>query len=160
MWDSYATLYRFLYWFWEEKNPTVLQSRYDLPWENSRRFATPPLVSLRNDVWASERKLHTYDASLPRCGLKQISLAARQIRSTLDIWVATRHQYRVCARLARKPIGVLLEQIMTWNFTFPILTYNKLLCFNFRQKEKDSLVNYYMLGLWGVEKQCTILLLY
>ena len=24
--------------------------RYDLPWENSRKFATPPLVSLRNDV--------------------------------------------------------------------------------------------------------------
>ena len=30
--------------------------------------------------------------------LKQISLAARQIRSTTHIWVATRHHYRVCAR--------------------------------------------------------------
>ena len=29
---------------------------------------------------------------------KQISLAARQIRSTTQIWVATRHHYRVCAR--------------------------------------------------------------
>ena len=30
--------------------------------------------------------------------LKQISLAAQQLRTTIHIWVATRHHYRVCAR--------------------------------------------------------------
>ena len=98
--------------------------------------------------------------------LKQISLAAGSTNQKhypdlgRDSSAVQSLRSLIWRHLARKPRGVFLEKIMTWNFTFLILTYNKLLCFNFRQKEKDSLVTYYMLGLWGVEKQCTILLLY
>ena len=60
-------------------------------WENN-----PTLVSSRNDIEERARKFHTDDVLLPRSDrLKQISLAARPIRSTTKIWVVTRHQYGI-----------------------------------------------------------------
>ena len=37
-----------------------------IAWESSRHFATPPLVSPRNDFWKTKQKFHTDDASLPK----------------------------------------------------------------------------------------------
>ena len=69
-------------------------------WENN-----PTLVSSRNDVEERASKLHTDDVSLPRSGwLKQISLAARPIRSTTKIWVVTRYQYMEFTRSLLKVI--------------------------------------------------------
>ena len=77
--------------------------RYDLPWENSRNFATPPLDSCEMTSKQASANPILMTCHYPNVGtafdwLKQISLAARQIRSTTHIWVATRHHYRVCAR--------------------------------------------------------------
>ena len=52
------------------------------------------------------QKFHTDDASLPDLGsafywLKQISLAARPIKNTTQIWVVTRHQYGISALISR-----------------------------------------------------------
>ena len=46
------------------------------------------------------QEFHTDDASLPNW-LKQISHAARPIRSTTQIWVVTRHQYGISALVSQ-----------------------------------------------------------
>ena len=56
------------------------------------------------------RKFHTDDVSLPDLGsasdwLNQISQAARPIRSTIQIWVVTRHQYGISALVSQTSIG-------------------------------------------------------
>ena len=73
-----------------------------LAWGNSRYFATPPLF--RREVTSEERpqKFHNDDVSLPDLGrafdwLKQISHAARRIRSTTQILIVIRHQYGISA---------------------------------------------------------------
>ena len=67
-----------------------------LAWQNRPDFATPPMTSEKR-----AQKFHNDDASLPGSGysasdwLNQISLAARPIRSTSQIRVATRHHYGI-----------------------------------------------------------------
>ena len=62
---------------------------YGLTWEKRRHFVTPPVVFPRNNVCGMSAEFHTDEASLP------ISLAARPIRSTTQIWIVTRHQYGI-----------------------------------------------------------------
>ena len=67
--------------------------------ENSRYFATPPLASSRNDVWDSIHMMHHYQdlgsASDASDWLKQISHAARPIRSTAQILAETSHKHGI-----------------------------------------------------------------
>ena len=56
------------------------------------------------------QKFHTDDVSLPDLGsasdwLNQISHAARPIRSIIQIWVVTRHQYGISALVSQTSIG-------------------------------------------------------
>ena len=56
------------------------------------------------------RKFHTDDVSLPHLGsasdwLNQISHAARPIRSIIQIWEVTRHQYGISALVSQTSIG-------------------------------------------------------
>ena len=101
-----------------------------MAWEMSRRFSSPSLVSPRNDVEQRLQKFHTDDLSLPRSGYlllveanfsrkttiqthypdlgicywsRQISLARWPFRRTTQIWVVTRHQYRISAVAAQIP---------------------------------------------------------
>ena len=80
------------------------QSRFRLAWENSRHFATTPLVSPRNDVLETSveipywwRDTTQIDLSSASDWLKQISQAARPIRSASQILALTRHQYGISA---------------------------------------------------------------
>ena len=51
-----------------ESFPTWRGPPLRVNWENSLHFATPPLVSPRNDVWATTAKFHTDDAHYPDLG--------------------------------------------------------------------------------------------
>ena len=65
-------------------------------WENSRHFAIPPLVSVRNDLWGTSAEIPYYpDLDSTSDWWKQISHAAQPIRSTNQICEATRHQYGI-----------------------------------------------------------------
>ena len=76
-------------------------------WENN-----PTLVSSLNHVEERARKLYTDDVLLPRSDrLKQISLAARPIRSTTKIWVVTRYQYM---EFTRSLINVITRGNQWW----------------------------------------------
>ena len=65
-------------------------------WEN-RHFAIPPVVSARKDLWG------TRIADSASDWWKQISHAALPIRSTNQIWEATRHQYGFFALVSQTP---------------------------------------------------------
>ena len=67
------------------------QSSISFPFsENSRHFATLPLVFPPNEVWKT---------------INQISHAARPIRGTTQIWVVTRHQYWISALVCQTSFG-------------------------------------------------------
>ena len=82
-----------------------------LVWKNSRYFATLPLVSppklrLRNERRNSILMTRHY----PYLGsasdwLNQISHPAWPIRSTTQIWVVTRHQYRISSLVSQTSFG-------------------------------------------------------
>ena len=78
-----------------------------MAWEMSRRFSSPSLVSQRNDVEQRLQKFHTDDLSnhYPDLGICywSRSLARRPFRRTTQIWVVTRHQYRISAVAAQIP---------------------------------------------------------
>ena len=81
-----------------------------IAWENSRHLAMLPLVPRHMTSEKRARKFHTDDVSLPDLGsasdwLNQISHAARPIRSTIQIWVVTRHQYGISALVSQTSIG-------------------------------------------------------
>ena len=71
--------------------------------ENSRHLATLPLVSQSNDVWETSTEIpYWWRVQYPDLGgasdwLNQISHAARPIRSTIQIWVVTRHRHGIFA---------------------------------------------------------------
>ena len=71
-------------------------------WEN-RHFAIPPVVSARNDLWG------TRIADSASDWWKQISHAALPIRSTNQIWEATRHQYGIFALVSQTPASFRRE---------------------------------------------------
>ena len=72
-----------------EKTADISPRRHWFPREmTSEQASANPILMTR----------HYPDVGSAFDWLKQISLAARQIRSTIHIWVATRHLYRVCAR--------------------------------------------------------------
>ena len=63
---------------------------------NSRYFATPPSVSPRNEGRNSIlMTCHYLDLGSASHWLKQLSHAARLIRSNTQIWIVTRHQYGI-----------------------------------------------------------------
>ena len=74
-----------------------------LAWENSRHLATLPLVSPSNGVWETSAEIpYWWRVQYPDLGgasdwLNQISHAARPIRSTIQIWVVTRHRHGIFA---------------------------------------------------------------
>ena len=76
-------------------------------WENSQHFAMPPQVSLQNDVWETSAEIpYWWRVTAPELGsasdwLKQISHAARPIRSIPQIWVVTRHQFGISALVSQ-----------------------------------------------------------
>ena len=86
-----------------------------------------------------EQKFHTDDGSLPRSSdwLKQISQAARPIRSTNQIWVVTSHQYRIFALVSQTfSRGETAGSVATCRLVFmvhlvftvfPAKNYNRLL---------------------------------
>ena len=69
--------------------------------ENSRHLATLPVVSPSNDVWETSAEIpYWWRVQYPDLGsasdwLNQISHAARPIRSTIQIWVVTRHRHGI-----------------------------------------------------------------
>ena len=74
-----------------------------IAWESSRHFATPPLVSPRNDFWETSAEIPyrwrviTQIWVVLLIGLKQISHVARPIRSITQIWVVPHLQYEISA---------------------------------------------------------------
>ena len=74
-----------------------------IAWESSRHFATPPLVSPRNDFWETSAEIPyrwrviTQIWVVLLIGLKQISHVARPIRSITQIWVVLHLQYGISA---------------------------------------------------------------
>ena len=89
-----------------ESFPTWRGPPLRVNWENSLHFATPPLVSPRNDVWATTAKFHTDDdASLPRCGwcFWLVKANFQPIRLTTQIWVVSRHQHGISAFVSQTP---------------------------------------------------------
>ena len=87
-------------------------SPWALAWENSRHLATLQLVPptsppLQMTSEKGAQKFHTDDASLPSASdwLNQISHAARPIRSPMQIWVVTRHQYGNSALVSQTLVG-------------------------------------------------------
>ena len=69
--------------------------------ENSRQFATPPLISLRNNIWETRVEIPDDDLGSASDWLKQMALTARPIRSTTQIWIVTRHQYGISALVSQ-----------------------------------------------------------
>ena len=74
-------------------------------WENTRHFATSPLVSPRNDVWGTSAEIpYWWRAVLPRSG-RSLDWScceghlSQPIRSTAQIWVLTRNQYGLFSAL-------------------------------------------------------------
>ena len=87
-------------------------SPWALAWENSRHLATLQLVPptsppLQMTSEKGAQKFHTDNASLPSASdwLNQISHAARPIRSPMQIWVVTRHQYGNSVLLSQTSFG-------------------------------------------------------
>ena len=86
----------------------LLFNCYEQAWELSPHFATPQLVSLRNDVWATTAEILHW-----RCVTTQIWVvlwlvganfsSSQPIRSTTQIWVVTRHQYGISEVVSRTP---------------------------------------------------------
>ena len=70
-----------LYWL-QESGIQDLESRIQA-WESRRHFATPPLVSQRNDVWEKSTEIPYW------------------WRVTTQIWVITRRHYRICALVSQ-----------------------------------------------------------
>ena len=83
-----------------------------------RKLLIPPLVSPRNDYKDGKRRqkfCHTDDVSLPTSvqswrssasdWLKRISLAARPIGGTIQIWVGTRHQNGISSVVTQTSSG-------------------------------------------------------
>ena len=68
-------------------------------WKNSQHFATPPLVSLRNDVWETSAEIpYWWRVTSQTWVVRHICWKFVQpIRSTTQIWVVTRHQYGIYA---------------------------------------------------------------
>ena len=90
--------------------------RQTITCENSRHFATSLLVSPRNDDGLrNERRnsilmtRHYLDPGGASDWLKQISLATRSVRSTTQVWVVLRYQYRISVLVsqARKTITLI-----------------------------------------------------
>ena len=69
-----------------------------MSWENSRRFPTPPLVSPRIEIWGMTAEIpyrwRVTSQIWVLVGWSN-SFADRPIRSTLQMWVVTRHQYGI-----------------------------------------------------------------
>ena len=55
-------------------------------WVNRRHFATPALVSSRNDVWETSAEFHADYVSLPRSGWCFWLVAENFQPSTTQIW--------------------------------------------------------------------------
>ena len=84
-------------------NPPIIYS-ITVAWENRRNFPTPPLHGfpakrrLRNKRRNSILMMpHHPDVGSASDCLREISLTTRPIRSTTQIWVATRHQGGISA---------------------------------------------------------------
>ena len=141
----------------------------NLAFHYSRHFATPPLVCLKNERRNSTLITRHYpDLGIASNWSKQNFHAARQIRSTSQIWVVTHHQYGISALvpktlyLAGKPVvtsrnvGCFLRPIIRpayqaklshkkflafWVF-FKI---NSIYCIAFRFRITFSLINNFLL---------------
>ena len=75
-------------------NLGLLDLSFILAREKSRPFATSPLVSSRNDVWGTSIQYWwRYYLGSASHWLKQISHAARPIRSTIQIWHVTSMEF-------------------------------------------------------------------
>ena len=73
-------------------------------WENSWHSAIPPMVSTRNDFWGTRAEIPDYpDLDSASDWWKQIFHAAQPIKSTNQIWEATRHQYGIFALVSQTP---------------------------------------------------------
>ena len=82
----------------QRRTRSVGRAALEIACENSRHFTTPSLVSLWMMSEKRLQKFHTDYVHYLNLGcaldwLKQISLAARLVRSTFQILVVTRHQY-------------------------------------------------------------------
>ena len=78
----------------------------ELAWENRRHFATPPVVSPRNNVWEMSAEIPYWwrvttqgSASDWSC---RVGNLLQPIRSTIQIWVMTRHQYGISALISQR----------------------------------------------------------
>ena len=78
-------------------------------WENSRHFATPPLVSPRNDVWETSAEIPYWRRVTTQIWVVLLTgwskfpkpQAVRPIRSTTQYWVVTSHQYGISALVSQ-----------------------------------------------------------
>ena len=121
-----------------------------IAWESSRHFATPPLVSPRNDFWETSAEIPyrwrviTEIWVVLLIGLKQISHVARPIRSITQIWVVTLLQYGISALVFQPSFrGGTSVGVAKWRLFFsgytsqgdpprfftPLLKYVKPRCF-------------------------------
>ena len=72
------------------------------PGDNSRHFMTPPLVSRRNDVWATTAEIPWYWRRVTtKIWFVLLVEANFSPDTTNQNWVATRHQYGISAVLAQ-----------------------------------------------------------
>ena len=81
-----------------------------LDWENSRHFATSPLVSPRNDVWETNAEIPVMTRHYPDLGNAsdwscRVGNLIQPIRSTTQIWRVTRHQYGISALVSQTSFG-------------------------------------------------------
>ena len=73
------------------------------PWENNQHFAMPALVCSRKDVWGTNVEIrYWWHVNTQIWVVLLIGRAARKVclnqsESLPQIWVVTRHQYRVSA---------------------------------------------------------------
>ena len=80
-------------------SPQEIISREILAWENSWHLATGETSAEMPYRWPMTR--HYPDPGSASDCLKQISHAARPIRSTTQIWVVTGHQYEISALVSQ-----------------------------------------------------------
>ena len=68
-------------------------------WENSPHFATPPVVSSRNDAWQMSAEIPYWWRTVPTSvySFWLVENLLHPIRSSTQIWVVTGHQYGISA---------------------------------------------------------------
>ena len=96
--------------------------RCSLARENSQHFATPLLVSPRNDVWETSAEIPHWWPDTTGIGWTTRETCFNQSENTTQIWVVTRHQYGIPALVPQTSIrgqtscGVNVSTVSTSNF--------------------------------------------